>query len=61
VYRELNTADEENKSLYLGSMEINKNKVRGLLKKAGRLFGGKAKDDAKDIKVANLDINTQSL
>lgn len=61
VYRELNTSDENNKDFYVGSLDINKNKVRGLLKKAGRLFGGKAKDDAKDIKVANLDINTQSL
>jgi anti-sigma factor RsiW len=63
VYRELNTSDADNNSLYLGSVEINKNKVRGFLKKASRIFGGKAKgnDDAKDIKVANLDINAQNL
>jgi anti-sigma factor RsiW len=62
VYRELNTSDADNNSLYFGSVEINKNKVRGLLKKVSHLFGGKAKtDDAKDLKVANLDINTQNL
>lgn len=62
LYKELNTDEEERNSLYLGSMQINKNKVRGFMKKVGGLFAGKSKDgnaneDGK-LQVANLELNT---
>ncbi len=38
LYREVDTNDEE-RNLYIGSATINKNKIRGLFKKAARLFG----------------------
>ncbi|KAI9449343.1 hypothetical protein F5148DRAFT_1379317 [Russula earlei] len=54
VYKELNT-DDEDKSLYVGSIELNKDKLRGLARKVGRLFGNKSKttDDDKTIMVSN--------
>lgn len=62
VYKELNTDEEDNKSaLYLGSLQLNKNKVRGLVKKVGGLFAGRSKDAAKEdgkLQIANLEINT---
>ncbi|MGI8950746.1 MAG: hypothetical protein ACR2FN_04075 [Chitinophagaceae bacterium] len=63
-YHELNTSDDDARTLYVGTMQINKDKVRGLLKKASRVFGGKAKDIGNDngkLQVANLEINTQKL
>ncbi len=58
VYKVLNTDDEDH-SLYLGSLQLNKNKVRGLLKKAGSIFGHKnnSSDNGK-LQVANMEINT---
>ncbi len=44
VYKELDTEDEK-KSLYLGSLEINKDKLRGFFRKAGSIFRGKAKQE----------------
>ncbi|MDP3665696.1 MAG: hypothetical protein Q8R50_03380 [Sediminibacterium sp.] len=44
VYKELDTNDDD-KSLYLGSIEINKDKLRGFFRKAGSLFRGKAKQE----------------
>lgn len=44
VYKELDT-DDEKKSLYVGSLEINKDKLRGLFRKASSLFRGKAKQE----------------
>jgi len=54
VYKELDT-DEEDKTLYVGSIEINKDKLRGIARKVGRLFGNKSKttDDDKTIMVSN--------
>jgi len=37
VYKELDTEDE-NKSLYLGNLELNRDKLRGFFRKAGNLF-----------------------
>ncbi len=42
VYRELDT-DESSSSLYVGSLEINKDKLRGFLRKAGTIFRSKSK------------------
>jgi hypothetical protein len=44
VYRELD-ADESSKSLYVGVMEINKDKLRGIIRKAGSIFRSKSKQD----------------
>lgn len=44
VYRELDTEDEK-KSLLLGSLEINKDKLRGFFRKAGSIFRSKAKTE----------------
>ncbi len=44
VYRELDT-DESNKSLYVGALEINKDKLRGFIRKAGTIFRSKSKQD----------------
>ena len=59
VYKELDT-DDDKKSLLLGSLEINKNKLRGFFRKAGSIFRGKAK--AEDEKTeAPASSNTRSL
>ncbi|MEO8171886.1 MAG: hypothetical protein ABI581_02340 [Sediminibacterium sp.] len=47
VYKELDTEDEK-KSLLLGSLEINKDKLRGFFRKAGSLFRSKAKTEEED-------------
>jgi len=44
VYKELDT-DSDDKSLLVGSIEINKDKLRGFLRKASKLFGNKQKND----------------
>lgn len=59
VYRELDT-DDENKSLYLGSIEINKDKLRGFFRKAGSLFRGKAKQEDEKTESTNPS-NTRTL
>ena len=43
IYKELNT-DEDDQTLYVGSLQLNKAKVNGLLKKATHLLGGKTKE-----------------
>ena len=40
VYKELETEDE-NKSIFVGSLEINKDKLRGFFRKAGSIFKSK--------------------
>ena len=55
VYKELDTEDEK-KSLYLGSIEINKDKLRGFFRKASTLFRSKAKQE-EDSKSENLAVN----
>jgi hypothetical protein len=47
VYKELDT-DDEKKSLYLGSLEINKDKLRGFFRKAGSIFRSKAKQQEEE-------------
>ena len=60
-YKELNTSDDDN-SLHVGMLDLNKTKVKNLFKKAGRLFGNKqdnlADDDGK-LQVANFQIQTK--
>lgn len=58
VYKELDT-DDDSKSLLLGSLEINKDKLRGFFRKAGNLFRSKVKaeDEKSDTRPAS---NTRS-
>jgi len=58
VYKELDT-DDEKKSLYLGSIEINKDKLRGFFRKASSLLRGKAKQEEEERTTSPLD--TRSL
>lgn len=61
VYKELDTEDDK-KSLYLGSIEINKDKLRGFFRKAGNLFRSKARQQQEDEKAeTNPATNTRSL
>ncbi|BAV09219.1 hypothetical protein FLA_5267 [Filimonas lacunae] len=43
AYKELDTSVEDDQKLYVGALELNRNKVRGFFKKAGRILGAKAK------------------
>ncbi len=52
VYKELDT-DDDRKSLYLGSVEINKDKLRGFLRKASSLFKGKNKTEEEKTEISN--------
>ncbi len=52
VYKELDT-DDERKSLYVGSVEINKDKLRGFLRKASSLLKGKNKNEEEKIEISN--------
>jgi hypothetical protein len=52
VYKELDT-DDERKSLYVGSVEINKDKIRGLLRKASSLFKGRNKNEEEKTELSN--------
>lgn len=62
TYKELNTSEDNQSTLYLGSIKLNKNKVRGFLKMAAHLFGGRTKQqDDGSIEVANLQIDTKKL
>ena len=46
VYKELDTeADSENKSLLIGSVEINKDKLRGIFRKATNIFRSKRNEE----------------
>lgn len=60
AYKEINT-DDENNSLRVGMLDLNKTKVKNLFKKAGRLFGNKANKDENEngkLQVANFTIQT---
>jgi hypothetical protein len=57
VYKELNTdADNEKSSIYLGSVEVNKDKLRGLLKRAKGMFN-KAKNDDANVAIASFAVS----
>ena len=61
VYKELDTEDDK-KSLYLGSIEINKDKLRGFFRKATSLFRGKAREQEEEKNEATPSAsNTRSL
>lgn len=60
VYREIDN-DEEDKSVYIGSTQINKNKLKGLFKKAATLFDKKADQDEDDktLRIAGFRIKSK--
>lgn len=49
VYRELDSENNE-KALYLGAIELNRDKLRGFIRKAGSLFRGKNRTTEEDTK-----------
>jgi hypothetical protein len=44
AYKEIDT-NTDDRSMYIGSLELNKDKVKGFFKMAGRLFGARPKKD----------------
>ncbi len=58
-YKEINTNDED-RSLLIGSLDLNKDKVKNFFKKAGRMFGksNNANEEGK-LQVANFEIDTK--
>jgi hypothetical protein len=60
-YKEANMDDDdEEKSFYIGSVEINKNKLRGLFKKASNLFDKKARTgEDRTLQIASFEIKTK--
>ncbi len=62
VYKELNTDDDKDQSLYVGNLNLNKNKLRGVIKKVGGLFAAKSKtalasNEQGKLQVAGLEFN----
>jgi hypothetical protein len=61
AYKEINTNDDDN-SLHVGVFDLNKNKVKNLFKKAGRVFNNRTNDVANEdgkLQVANFEIETK--
>ncbi|MBV9962483.1 MAG: hypothetical protein JO072_09570 [Parafilimonas sp.] len=61
AYKELNTSDDDN-SLHVGMLDLNKTKVKTFFKKAGRIFGNKSNDLANEdgkLQVVNFEIDTK--
>lgn len=57
VYHEINTSEEDDQNtFYIGSAQINKNKLKGLFKKAARLFNKNDNDpdDEKSLRIAGF-------
>jgi len=44
AYKEIDT-NEDDHTMYVGSLELNKDKIRGFFKRAGRIFGARPKKD----------------
>ncbi len=59
IYKELDTDETEKPTLYIGNLEINKNKLKGFIKKAGRLFY-KSKDEDAKTSIAGFPITKSS-
>jgi len=60
VYREMNNDDEE-RTLYIGATEINKNKLRGLLKRAANFFDkkGSKTETERTVQIASFEIKSK--
>ena len=62
VYKELNTDEEERKNnIYVGNVEINKDKLRGFFKRAKAAFSKSKNDDENNVAIANFSVNTKAL
>jgi len=61
VYHEIDNQDDEDKNLYIGFIDINKNKLKGLFKKAATFFGKKAdqNDGDRTLKIAGFEIKNK--
>jgi hypothetical protein len=62
VYKEINTQeDDEEKSIYIGSAQINKNKLKGLFKKATSFLGVRSNnnDGERTLKIAGFEIKSK--
>jgi hypothetical protein len=60
VYREVDTNEEEN-SVLIGGAQINKNKLKGLFKKAAQLLGKKSSDneEEKTLQIAGFEFKSK--
>ena len=63
-YKELNTEEDiNNRNLYVGAFNLNKDKVKGLFKKVKNIFNEKARQSADEdgkLHVAGFGINTNN-
>jgi hypothetical protein len=60
VYKELDTQeDDRNNKVYIGNMEVNKDKLLGLLKRAKTVLS-KSKDDDSKVSIAGFGISSKS-
>lgn len=59
-YTTLETEETDN-NVYVGALSINKDKLKGVFRKAGRLFSSKTKNENEDgkLQIANLEIDTR--
>ena len=60
VYKQVVNTEEEDKSVYIGNLQINKNKIKSLFKKASGIFGKKTdkEPNEKSVQVAGFEIRT---
>ena len=60
AYTEIDTHNDDDKTLYIGSIQINKNKLKGLFKKASGIFGKKETKEPNDksVQVAGFEIRS---
>lgn len=60
AYKEIDTNTDDDKALYIGSIKINKNKLKGIFKKATSLFGKRdtKEPNEKSTQVANFEIRS---
>ncbi|MBN8837490.1 MAG: hypothetical protein J0I09_09535 [Sphingobacteriia bacterium] len=57
VYKEIDTNDDDDNTLYIGNLELNKNRVKGLLKKAGRIFAKPKNNEEASMAIASFPIS----
>lgn len=60
VYKESLNTDEEDKTVYIGNLQINKNKIKSLFKKASGIFAKKAEKNpnGKSVQIAGFKLRT---
>ena len=61
VYKELDTEqDERRNNIYIGNIEVNKDKLVGFFKRASHVFS-RSKDEDGKLAIANFSVDTKSL